>query len=98
MASALRRYSATLSTTTATTLVTVPAAKALVAKILVAATGSSTVTLTVGGAVIMSNMPLSAGQVYSETGLVAVAAETIVATAGTANVLTVSVFGEEVDN
>ncbi len=98
MASALRRYSATLSTTTATTLVTVPAAKALVAKVVVASSGTSAITLTAGGSVILTGLTLSPGQVYSETGVVVVAGETITATAGTANVLSVSVFGEEVDN
>ena len=40
---------------------------------------------------------MSAGQVYTETGLVVLTTETITATAGTANILVVSAFGEEVD-
>lgn len=96
----LRHYSSSLTTTAATTVVSaVPTARALViSKICVAASGTSTITLTIGGQPIASTFSLTAGQVYTETGLVALATETVVATAGTASALVVSVFGEEVDN
>lgn len=96
----LRRSSVSLTTTSATTVVSaVPASRALViSKILIAASGSSTITITVGGSPIVSGLALTAGQVYTETGLVLLTTETITATAGTASVLVVSVFGEEVDN
>ncbi len=99
-AAILRRYSAALTTTAPITIVSaVPTARVLViGKILVAAGGASTITLTVGGANIATNFALSAGQVYSETGLVLLATETITATAGTASQLVVSVYGEETDN
>lgn len=99
-AATLRRFGVPLTTTGATTIVSaVATARALVvSKIVVAASGSSTVTLTVGGQPIASAFTLTAGQVYTETGLVVLATETITATAGTANTLVVSVFGEEVDN
>jgi hypothetical protein len=98
-AATLRHYSAALTNTSATTLVTVPASRALViSKIVVAASGAATVTLTVGGQDIATALPLTAGQVYTETGLVALAAETVTATASAGNTLIVHVFGEEVDN
>ncbi len=94
----LRRNSASLTTTSATSIVSaVPSLRALViSKIIVAASGTSTLTLTAGGTVIANALPMTAGQVYTETGLVLVAGETLTATAGTANFLTVSMFGEEV--
>lgn len=100
MASTLRRNSVALTTTGATTVVSaVPSSRALVvSRVLVAASGSSTVTLTVGGTNIVTALSMTAGQVYTETGLVVLAGETITATAGTASQLVVSVFGEEVDN
>jgi hypothetical protein len=98
-AATLRHYSASLTTTGATTLVTVPSARALViSKVLVAAAGASTITLTAGGQSILTAFPLTAAQVYTENGIVLLATETLVATAGTASQLVVHVFGEEVDN
>lgn len=95
----LRHYSASLTATTATTLLTVPTSRALViGKITVAASGAATITLTVGGNNIATALSLSAGQVYTETSLVALASETVTATASVASALVVSVFGEEVDN
>lgn len=96
----LRRSSVALTTTGATIVVSaVPAARALViGKVIVAASGSSTLTLTAGGTDIITALPMTAGQVYTEAGVVLAASETLTATAGTANVLTVSAFGEEVDN
>ena len=99
-ANTLRRYSAALTTTGATTIVpAVAASRALViSKICVAASGTSTITLTVGGAVVAAAVPMTANAVYVETGLVVLASETVTATAGTASMLTVSIYGEEVDN
>lgn len=98
-ASTLRHYSATLSTTSATTVLTVPTARALViGKITVAASATATITLTIGGSAIATALSLSAGQVYTETGVIALATETVVATASVASALVVNVFGEEVDN
>jgi hypothetical protein len=99
-AAALRHYTASLSTTSATTVVpAVATARALViGKILIAATGTSTIAVTVGGVPIISGMSLNAGQVYTETGLLLCATETLTCTAGTASMIAVSVYGEEVDN
>jgi hypothetical protein len=98
-ASALRHYSLALSATGITTVCTVPSARALVVgKILVAATGASTISLYVNGNLICANLPLSNGQIYTETNLVALAGETIQANASIAGLLSVHVFGEEVDN
>lgn len=95
----LRRYASSLTTTSPFTVVAaVASARALVGKILVAASGSSTITLTVGGTNVVTALAMSAGQVYTETGLVVLAGETVTATAGTASQLVVTVFGEEVDN
>jgi hypothetical protein len=96
-ASTLRRYSSVLPITS-TTLVTVPTARALVvSKILISSAGTATVTVLVGGANILT-LPMTSGQVYTETALVVLAGETITATASLAATITLSVYGEEVDN
>lgn len=96
----LRHYSVALTTTGSTSVVSaVATARALaISKITVAASGSSTITVVVGGQPIVSGLSLTAGQVYTETGLVLLTTETVTVTAGTPNVLVVSVFGEEIDN
>lgn len=103
-AAILRHYNSTPSATGTTTLVTVPTSRALViSKVLVASNGnaisSSIMSLTAGGGPIISNLAMTAaGQVYTETGLVLLATETLTININTASAFTCHVFGEEVDN
>lgn len=76
-----------------------------VSKITVAnlAGASVTFTLHVGAAAssatqIGTSITLAAGQVYTETGLVVLAGESIFASTTTTNGIAVNVFGEEIDN
>lgn len=98
-AALLRHYSNFISSTSVATLFTIPTSRALaISKVLVSASGSSNVTLLLGTNYLCVNLALTAGQVYTETGLVGIAAETFQYQASTSNVLTIHVFGEEVDN
>lgn len=84
----------------------IPAGRALViSKITVANTSSTTaatVTIYVGSNTatdyIAVNVSVAAGQVYTETGLVALAGEYVGFTSNVASNLVVNLFGEEVDN
>ena len=87
-----------LTTTGATTIGTVPASTQwMVQDIDVAnVTGSAaTITLTLGGFSLFPTITVPANQLLHWTGLYVLnAAETIVATAGTANALTVTAHGQ----
>lgn len=97
----LRRYATTPANTAATTAVTVPAARALVISKITCANVSATaasITVTIGGAGIVAGLSLAPGQVYTETGLVALAGEAVACTTTVASAISFMVHGEEVDN
>lgn len=102
----LRRYgsgafAAGLGTTT-TIVAAVPANRALVvSKIVVANSAAASVKFNIivaGATYLVNGMSLPVNQVYTETGLVLVAGDTLVASTDTANGISVTLFGEEVDN
>lgn len=109
-ASSLKRYSqGTIPAATATAVGVAPAAaRALViSKIAVANTQNASVTfaLYIGTSAVTANLVaynvvLQQGQVYTETGLVALTGEQVYVYVfgAVANAVTVSVHGEEVDN
>jgi hypothetical protein len=105
-AAALRHFQTALSTTSTTSVLTVPASRALVvSKLLVAYQGggtAATMTLYAGSggvsSIILYSLSMNTGQVYTETGIVLLATEQILAQSNTAGVFSVHVFGEEVDN
>ncbi len=99
----LRRASVAAFTANTDTIVlaAVPANRAVaISKVVVANTsgGALTFRILVGGAAIAYDLSLAAAQVYTETGLVALTGETVQARSSVLNGITVSVFGEEVDN
>jgi hypothetical protein len=102
MAAPILRHYQNLMPAGNSTLFTVPTARALViSKILIAATGTSTtstITLTAAGNWLITNLNLTQGQVYTETGVVMTAGEALVATTSASNIYALHVFGEEVDN
>jgi hypothetical protein len=98
MASTLRRYTAGVTTTAATVVPAVAAARALVVgKVIVASAAGVTFNITAGGVLVAAAVAVPAGGVYSETSLVLLAGDTltVIATTGSG---TISVYGEEVDN
>lgn len=109
-ASSLKHYAATNPASANTVFdamgAAVPATRALVvSKIVVVSAVAQTVALYLGSSatsttVIAWALSLSAGQVYTETGLVVLAGERIYAQTNNAVAtnLVVAVFGEEVDN
>lgn len=87
--------------TDVTLLAAVPTARAVVvSKLLVAnySSSASSFHLFVGGQGVAFSIPLAPGEVYTETGLVVLAGETVVVRQLTASTLAFHLFGEEVDN
>lgn len=90
-----------VANTDTTVLAAVPANRAVaISKITVSNITGAAVTfrLLVGGFHVAYDLTLNAGQVYTETGLVALTGETVQARTNTTNGIAVEVFGEEVDN
>lgn len=99
----LRRYnvSPTAANTNTTLVAAVPAGRALaISKIVASAYGAASghITISVAGAGIANALPLVQTEVYTESGLVLQAGETIIVQSSAANAVMFSVFGEEVDN
>jgi S-adenosylmethionine synthetase len=95
----LRHTGGSLTTSNATYVNTVTTGRAFViSKLTIAASAACTVTVQLGSYNICTTLPLSAGQVWSESGLVLIAGETLGATCSVSSAAMLSVFGEEVDN
>lgn len=103
----LKRFTANSSATANTAVVVVPAVGAtralVISKIVVSnVSGNSAVvfSLLINGTAIAPavNVPLLAGEVYGETGVVLVAGDTLQVQSTVASGVQVNVFGQEVDN
>lgn len=102
----VRYYLGAISASTWTAVhAVVPNNRALVvSKIIVSNNSGAPVTFHLGisasggNGYIASTIPLAGGQVYTETNLVIENGFSLVAWCNTANGITVTVFGEEVDN
>jgi hypothetical protein len=95
----LRHTGGNLTTSQATYVNTVTVGRALViSKLTVAANAACSVSVYCAGYPILNALPMTAGQVWSESGLVVVAGESLTAVTTVASSAYINIFGEEVDN